>query len=114
MKKKKKKNPTSYSIKPKKIIINETNKDEINNKEKQNDGNRNNNVIFKSMKVNSIAQKLESELNRPKTMVNDTDKKDEKPIEHNTVDLANTDTGNTISYGGGSRRKKAKKNFQEN
>ena len=66
------------------------------------------------MKVNSIAQKLESELNRPKTMVNDTEKKDEKPIEHNTVDLANTDTGNTISYGGGSRRKRVKKNFQEN
>ena len=113
-KKEEKINPTSYSIKPKKIIINETNKDEVNNKEKQNDGNRNNNVLFKSMKVSSIAQQLESVLNRPKTMVNDTEKKDETPIKHNTVDLSNTDTGNTISYGGGSRRKRAKKNFQDN
>ena len=76
--------------------------------------NRNSNVLYKSMKVSGMAKKLEEVLNRPKTFVNDTEKKEETPIVHETVNLKEGNTGNyTISYGGGSRRKRAQKKFQD-
>ena len=61
-----------------------------------------------------MAKQLEAVLNRPNTMMNDTEKKEETPIEHTTVDMSNeTPETEKISYGGGSRRKKAHKKFQE-
>ena len=67
------------------------------------------------MKVSGMAKKLEEVLNRPKTLDNDKEKKEETPIVHATVNLTEGNTGNyTISYGGGSRRKRAQKKFQDN
>ena len=61
-----------------------------------------------------MAKQLEAVLNRPKTMV-ELEKKEETPIAHETVDLAADNSGtNKISYGGGSRRKKAQKKFIDN
>jgi hypothetical protein len=66
------------------------------------------------MKVSGMAKKLEEVLNRPKTFADNTEKKEETPIVHATVNLTEGNSGNyTISYGGGSRRKRAHKKFQD-
>ena len=61
-----------------------------------------------------MAKQLEAILNRPPTMDKSTEKKEEEPIAHSTVDLTGDNTENSnipVSYGRGSRRKRAQKKF---
>ena len=101
------------SSQAKKVQIFETKKDDSKKKEDKKDEGRKGEV-FKSMKVSGIAKQLEAILNRPKTMGGES-QKEATPIAHTKVDLAeeNPETP-AISYGGGSRRKRAKKAFVDN
>ena len=67
------------------------------------------------MKVSNMAKQLEAILSRPPTMDKSTEKKEEEePIAHSTVDLTGDNTENNnipVSYGRGSRRKRAQKKF---
>ena len=92
-------------------------KGEKSEKEDNKEDDRNKNVIYKSMKVSNMAKQLEAILNRPPSMGMTSDKKEETPIVHSTVDLAEDNSennNNTLSYGRASRRKKAQKKFEDN
>jgi hypothetical protein len=101
------------SFKEKKVQIFETKQEDSKKKEDKKEEGRTGEV-FKSMKVSGIAKQLEAILNKPKPMGGEP-QKEETPIVHTKVDLAeeNKETP-AVSYGGGSRRKRAKKNFVDN
>ena len=98
------------SSQAKKVQIFETKNDDSKKKEDKKDEGRKGDV-FKSMKVSGLAKQLEAVLNRPKTMVGEP-QKEATPIVHTKVDMAEQSQETpAMSYGGGSRRKRAKKNF---
>ena len=98
------------SFKDKKVQIFEPKQEDNKKKEDKKEEGRTGEV-FKSMKVSGIAKQLEAILNKPKPMGGEP-QKEETPIVHTKVDMAeeNKETP-AASYGGGSRRKRAKKNF---
>ena len=76
------------------------------------DDNRNNNRLYKSMKVSNMAKQLESVLNRSKTLDTENNKKDETPITHAPLDLSADDEGNNrMSYARSGRKKKSQKQY---